>query len=262
MRCSSTSGAQRYSSGLRSNASVSASVPSSAAASSYSARAWPISFCAIDENATSSSSVGAIPVHSESRQPRISSSSAIDRSSCARSLTCLLQPCLDRVAVDAAVLEVELVRPVGDRVHRLARHEPERLALAAPAVLLARPRFAERGVGRLDRAGMRERLPLLLLAEHLVDRHLRSEQRVADPLLLVEEAAAKLEPLLRARPVPGDDRLQLGPVGLAVLPDAVVRTAQVRVGHRQAELPDLRHVSLEELLPRLLVALCLDPPHD
>ena len=51
-------------------------VPSSTAASSYSARAWPISFCAIDENATSSSSVGAIPVHSESRQPRISSSSA------------------------------------------------------------------------------------------------------------------------------------------------------------------------------------------
>ena len=40
------------------------------------ARAWPISFCAIDENATSSSSIGAMPVHSESRQPMTSSSSA------------------------------------------------------------------------------------------------------------------------------------------------------------------------------------------
>src|SRR4029077_3276158 len=94
--------------------------------------------------------------------------------------------------VDAAVLEIELVRPVGDRVHRLARHEPERLALAAPAVLLACPCFAERGVGRRARAGMRERLPLLLLAEHLVDRHLRSEQRVADPLLLGEGAEGEL----------------------------------------------------------------------
>src|SRR3954449_12385724 len=116
---------------------------SSVAASSYSARAWPISFCAIDENATSSSRNGAIPVHSDSRQPRISSSSASSRSSATRSLTRLLQPHLDRVAVDAAVLEVELVGPVVDDVHRVARDEPERDRLAAAAVLLARGRLRE-----------------------------------------------------------------------------------------------------------------------
>src|SRR3954447_13487180 len=111
-------------------------MPRSRATSSYTARAWPISFCAIDENATSSSSSGAIPVHSEARQPRISSSSASASSS---SFTRLLQPRLDRVAVDAAVLEVELVGPVLDDAHRVARHEPERDRLAAPAVLLPRP---------------------------------------------------------------------------------------------------------------------------
>src|SRR6185437_8521434 len=167
-------GAQRYSSGCRSNASASASVPSSAAASSYSARACPISFWAIDEKATSSSSVGAMPVHSESRQPTISSSSAnpssrsvLDES--AGALTCLLQPSLDRVAVDAAVLEVELVGPVGDLVDRRARYEPEALALAAAAELLARPGIGEGRIGRLDRPRVRERLSLPLLAEDLVD---------------------------------------------------------------------------------------------
>src|SRR3954452_4046464 len=262
-RCSSTSGAHRYSEAARSNASSSASPPSSVAASSYSARAWPISFCAIDEKATSSSSVGAIPVHSESRQPTISSSSASSRSSCARTLSGFLQPRLDRVAVDAAVLEVELVRPVGDRVHRFARHEPEGLALAAPAVLLACPRLGEDGVGRLDRSGVSERLALLLLAEDLEDRHrLRSEHGVANPLLLVEEAAREVEPLLRTRTVAGDHRLELRPVGLAVGPHAVVGAPQVRVRHRQAELPDLRHVPLEELLACLLVPLGLDPPDE
>src|SRR5204863_10203161 len=128
-RWSSTSGAQRYSSTVRSKANASAS----SASSSYTARACPISFCAIDENATSSSSSGAIPVHSESRQPITSSSSASPRRS---SFTRLLQPRLDRVAVDAAVLEVELVGPVLDHVQRVARHEPERDRLAAPAVLL------------------------------------------------------------------------------------------------------------------------------
>src|SRR5215210_9346476 len=136
-RRSSTSGAQRYSSGRRSNASESASVPRSRAASSYAARAWPISFCAIDENATSSSSVGAMPVHSESRQPTISSSSASSRRVSTRQLTRLLQPHLQRIAVDTAVLEVELVGEVAHLADRLARHEPQRLGLAAAAVLLA-----------------------------------------------------------------------------------------------------------------------------
>src|SRR5205807_7429088 len=103
------------------------------ATSSYSARACPISFCAMEEKATSSSSSGAIPVHSESRQPTISSSSASPSSTC--SLTSLLKSGLDRVAVDAAVLEVELVGPVLDVADRVARHEPERDRLASTAVL-------------------------------------------------------------------------------------------------------------------------------
>src|SRR3954447_982873 len=81
--------------------------------------------------------------------------------------TCLLQSRLARVAVDAAVLEVELVRPVVDDVHRSARHEPQRDGLAAPAVLLARPRFGELGVRRHDRPRMLERLPTPVLPEDL-----------------------------------------------------------------------------------------------
>src|SRR5579864_675153 len=161
-RCNCTNGAHRYSDGSRSNASASASSESS----SYTARAWPISFCAIDENATSSSSIGAIPVHSESRHPMISSSSARPSRS---SFTCLLQPRLDRVAVDAPVLEVEFVRPFVDDVHRVARDEPERDRLAAAAVLLARPRLRELRVGRLHRAAVLERLPLAILPEDLPD---------------------------------------------------------------------------------------------
>src|SRR3954462_6555126 len=160
MRRCSTSGALRYSDGSRSNASSSAVVPSSRAASSYSARAWPISFCAIDENATSSSSIGAIPVHSESRQPSTSSSSARPSRS---SFTCFLQSRLDRVAVDAPVLEVELVRPVVDDVYCSAGHEPQRNGLPAAAVLLARPRFCELRIWCHDRAGMPERLPAPVL---------------------------------------------------------------------------------------------------
>src|SRR6516225_2334650 len=124
----------------------------------------------MDENATSSSSIGAIPVHSDSRQPRKSSSSAIARSCCCScALTCLLQPCLDRVAVDAAVLEVELVGPVLDVADLVAWHEPQRHGLAAAAVLLARPRLREVGVGSDDRAGVLERLALPLAPEHFED---------------------------------------------------------------------------------------------
>src|SRR5438876_305290 len=112
----------------------------------------------MEENATSSSSIGAIPVHSDSRQPRKSSSSAIARSCCSCPLTCLLQACLDRVAVDAPVLEVELVGPVLDVADLVARHEPEPNRLAAAAVLLARPRLGEVRVGRDDRAGVLHRL--------------------------------------------------------------------------------------------------------
>src|SRR3954451_3215474 len=64
-----------------------------------------------------------MPVHSESRQPRTSSSSARPSSAC--SLTGLLQAGLDRVTVHAAVLEVEFVGPVLDVADRVARDEGE-----------------------------------------------------------------------------------------------------------------------------------------
>src|SRR5579884_4350147 len=88
--------------------------------------------------------------------------------------TRLLQPRLDRVAVDAAVLEVELVRPVVDDVQRLARHEPQRDRLAAPAVLLARPRLRELRIRGDDRAGVLERDAAAVLAEDLPDHAART----------------------------------------------------------------------------------------
>src|SRR5581483_11825919 len=68
-----------------------------------------------------------------------------------------------------SVLEVELVRPLVDLVNRLARHEPQGRRLAAPAVLLARPRLRERRVRRRDRARVLERLAAPRLPEHLED---------------------------------------------------------------------------------------------
>src|SRR5689334_21388259 len=110
-----------------------------------------------------------MPVHSESRQPRTSSSSAIARSSSARSVTSLLQFLLQRIAVHPVVVAVQLVDEVLDRVKRLARRDPERGRLAAPPVLLASVRFCELLVRRLYRAGVLERLALPFLAKDLVD---------------------------------------------------------------------------------------------
>src|SRR5262249_23687060 len=169
-RRSSTRRELRYSSGARSNASSSAVVPRSRATSSYKARAWPISFCAMDENATSSSSSGAMPVHPESRPPRIRPSPAISSNERASdSCTCLLELLLQGVAVDAVVVAVELVDKVLDLDDRLARHHPQCGRLTAAAVLLARIDVRERVVRRLDRSGVLERLPLPLLPEDLVD---------------------------------------------------------------------------------------------
>src|SRR5919198_1207089 len=167
---SSTSREQRYSSGERSNASSSAVVPRSRPASSYSARACPISFCAIDEKETSSSRNGAIPVHSESRQPRISSSSAISSRRCTCSFTGLLELLLQRIAVDAVVVPVELVDEVLDLENRIPRHDPKRLRLPAPPVELLRVRLGKRTVWRVERTGVLERLSLALLTEDLVDQ--------------------------------------------------------------------------------------------
>src|SRR5205807_6454599 len=73
---------------------------------------------------------------------------------------------------------------------------------------------------------------------------------------------ARVEPVGRLRAVARDDMAQLLPVGLGVLPDSLVALAQLRVRDGQAQLPDLGHVAVEELLPRLLVPLALDPPDE
>src|SRR5919204_5444514 len=128
--CSSTSGAERYSSGERSRASSSGLTPRSRARMSYSARACPISFCAMDEKATSSSRNGAIPVHSEFRQPRMNSSSASSSSCCASSLTCLFQLRLQRVPVHAVIVALELVDELVHLGDGVAPDDPERDRLA------------------------------------------------------------------------------------------------------------------------------------
>src|SRR5918992_2909316 len=114
-----------------------------------------------------------MPVHSELRQPRSSSSSANSRRTSllgrAGTLPRLLQPRLDRVAVYAAVLEVELVRELLDRHDLVAGHDPQRHRLLPPRVELACVRLGERAVGRVERAAVLERLPFALLAEDLPD---------------------------------------------------------------------------------------------
>src|SRR5438552_2930085 len=165
---SSTRREQRYSSGCRSKASSSAVVPSSRAASSYQARACPISFWAIDEKATSSSSSGAIPVHSEFRQPMISSSSASSSSFCA--FTRPSQLFFEWIAVDSVVVLLELVGEVFDLADLVPGHDPEGHGLAPATILLARIGLGEFPVRRLHRAGVREGLALALLAEDLVDQ--------------------------------------------------------------------------------------------
>src|SRR5262245_52214527 len=109
-----------------------------------------------------------MPVHSESRQPRTSSSSASwRRSSC--SLTCLPELLLQRVAVDAVVVALELVDELADLGDLRPGHDPQPLRLAAPSVELAGVRLREGGVRGRERAGVLERLSLALLPEHLVD---------------------------------------------------------------------------------------------
>ena len=67
--------------------------------------------------------------------------------------------------------------------------------------------------------------------------------------------APQLEPLRGARAVPGDDRLQLVPVRLAVLPHAVVGASQLRVRNAQPELPDeLAAIISDDLLDHYTVA--------
>src|SRR4051812_31358178 len=114
-----------------------------------------------------------MPVHSESRQPRISSSSAAARTTSvrlgARALTRLPEPRLERVAVDAAVVALELVDELIDRPHLAARDEPQRPRLVAAAVELVRVGPRERLVGCLERPGVGERGSVPFLPEDLPD---------------------------------------------------------------------------------------------
>src|SRR4051812_42209681 len=121
-----------------------------------------------------------MPVHSESRQPRISSSSAYSRRRCARSFTRLLQLRLQRVTVDTVVRLLELVVEVRHLVHGLARDDPQRHRLVPAAVLLVGERLREGRVGRGDRACVCERSALLLLAEDLEDSHYAASASTTD----------------------------------------------------------------------------------
>src|SRR6187455_1489603 len=87
----------------------------------------------------------------------------------AGTLSGLPEALLDRVPVDTAVLEVELVDEVVDLRDGPARDEPERLGLAAAAVLLARVDLGEPLVRSGDRAGMLHRGAGALAAEDLPD---------------------------------------------------------------------------------------------
>src|SRR5262249_29264327 len=100
----------------------------------------------------------------------ISSSSAISsRSCCSCSVTCLLELCLQRVAVDAVVVAVELVDELVDLDDGVARDDPQRRRLPAATVLFARVNVGKIAIGSFDRAGVRERRALPLLTEDLED---------------------------------------------------------------------------------------------
>src|SRR5919109_374838 len=78
---------------------------------------------------------------------------------------------------------------------------------------------------------------------------------------MLAAAPPEVDALLRGGAVAGDDGAQLLPVGLGEEPAAALLVLAKRgVGDLEAELPDLRHVAVEELLASVLVALALDPP--
>src|SRR5207237_9161695 len=125
----------------------------------------------------------------------------------------------------------------------------------------ARARTARRTRGSARRSSPRAGTPALCVP---VGRPRRSrrlrEHDLPYPGGVVRRLAAQVEAVGGARAVARDDVAELVPLGLGVLPHVVVALPQCRVRHLEPELPDLRHVAVEELLPRLLVALALDPP--
>ena len=166
-----------------------------------------------------------MPVHSESRQPRISSSSAISRSSCARSLTCLLQLLLQRVAVDAVV--VAFSSSTKSSISRIASRGTTHSATDSPRRPYCSRAYASANSrsGASTEPGVRERLPLPLLAEDLEDHAASREHDVGAPTPSCSRERRRSSSRSGGRrPVPGDDVLELVPVGLGVLPDAAPRS--------------------------------------
>src|SRR5437870_1655319 len=156
---------------------------------SSSMRACAISSWAIDDRAKSSSMYGTHPVHSPSRCPRMSSSSASAKSSEARgSLTRDRLPQLLHLfrhtlelGADTDVAVLFAVTAIGDAAHRLgvgdrvkifALHDPALGAFAVPEVSLAREYERHLEVLCLDGAGMHERIIVRPAREHLEDFHL------------------------------------------------------------------------------------------
>src|ERR1700734_4502221 len=82
-----------------------------------------------------------------------------------------------------------------------------------------------------------------------------------DPAALPMRLASRLQPLLVARPVALQPRLELAPVdgaGEVVLASLV--PAQRRIGNGEPEELRLRHRDVDELLPQLVVGEALDAP--
>ena len=206
-------------------------------------------------SATSSSSTARSPSTpiraSRGRARRRRSREAAAR---ARSFTRLLQLRLERVAVHPVVVAAELVDEVLDLEDRVARDDPERSRLAAAAVLLVRVASRERLVRRDHRARvLRTAGPCAPAGRPPRSRRLR-EHRLAHPRGLLARARRNSSRSAVFGPCPVTTARSSSQSGSVYSQTPVVVLAQLRVGHRQAELPDLRHVAVEELLARLLVA--------
>ena len=119
-------------------------------------------------------------------------------------LSSLVQARLDRVAVDAAVLHLELIGELGDLAHGLARDEPEGDRLLSPRVLLARVDLRELLVRCVDRARVLEGLSLPLLPKDLVRLSLRPPR--APPARPRPRPRARASGMRAAQPTPGRAR--------------------------------------------------------
>ena len=182
-----------------------------------------------------------MPVHSESRQPRTA------RRQPARGAV----PARSRAFFSLALMSsrrrggscARARRRSRDLCIDFARDDPERLPTPrAVRTTRARrpPRSLVRGAKEPACSNALPSAPGGNLVDHALDdrrpggastllRALRGRRRDPGRLLAGEAAQARDAP--RLRPVPRDDVHQLVPVGLRVLPDAVVALSQLRVRH-------------------------------